>query len=251
MTMPEGLVSASGPGSPWSIGPQGDRTVLLTHQSDGIANVAIGRKCAQAAALLRAASLRGINDIVPAFNTVALHFKPGVLGDSSRFNKLTAQVQQVLEILQRQPDNKPGDARTVDIPVCYGGHHGPDLAEVAQHCGLSSADVIELHSTNTAYVFMLGFAPGAPYIGVHDERLNIGRRATPRVKLPAGSVAMANRQTIIYPNASPGGWHIIGATPVTLFNPGVEPPALLNVGDTIRFVPISADEFHALQAQPA
>src|SRR5690606_28650988 len=130
------------------------------------------------------------------------------------------------------------DARQVDIPVCYGGEHGPDLEDVARHCGLSPQEVIRLHSGTPAYVFMLGFAPGAPYIGIHDPKLAIGRRDTPRTVGPAGSVAIANLQTVIYPNASPGGWNLIGSTPAVLFDPAREPVTLLAPGDTVRFVPI-------------
>src|SRR5690606_23347666 len=116
---------------------------------------------------------------------------------------------------------------------------------------LTAEEVVRLHSHTPAYVFMLGFAPGAAYIGVHDERLAIGRRATPRTALPAGSVAIANLQTMIYPNASPGGWHVIGATPAVLFNPEQQPPTLLSPGDTVRFVPISPEAFQSMKDEQA
>lgn len=241
------LLAANDLASAWKIEAQGDRTVLLTHTSDGTAKVDIGQQCTRIADLLRSENIAGVLDIVPAFNTVALHFQPRLFGAGPSFINLAAKVGAALTtvINTSNPDNT---TRTIDIPVCYGGDYGPDLADVAQHCKLSQTEVISLHSATSAYVFMLGFAPGAPYAGIHDARLDIPRRSTPRISLPAGSVAMANRQTIIYPNASPGGWHVIGATPVTLFNPDAKPPSLLTAGDYLRFVPITPAEFQELQA---
>lgn len=228
----------------WTLAPQGDRCLMLTFGN--AIDVAIGRRCAAAAWALRQAGLPGVTDIIPAFTTVAVHYQPCSADSHAGLAKLTHDIETVLAgVLDGQSLGAHGRQR--DIPVCYGGEHGPDLAHVAAHAGLSVEDVIHLHSDTLCYVFMLGFAPGAPYLGVHDSQLDIGRRATPRTRLPAGSVAIANRQTIIYPNASPGGWHIIGATPVTLFDPAHNPPTLLSPGDTLRFVPISADEFLAIQ----
>lgn len=229
---------------PWKIFFQGDRTLLLT--LDGPVSVEGGRLCALAANALRAAGLPGATDVVPAFNSVAMHFQPRLFGPSTSFKNLAGEVVQILEQLATGTDAPTG--RSVDIPVCYGGEHGPDLQDVARACGLSEAEVIRLHTDQPAYVFMLGFAPGAPYMGMLDHALDIARRTTPRTAVPAGSVAIANRQTIIYPHTSPGGWHIIGATPATLFFPEREPPTLLAPGDTVRFVPVDADEFKALSS---
>ncbi|NYT58053.1 5-oxoprolinase subunit PxpB [Alcaligenaceae bacterium] len=234
--------------SEWVMVPQGDRTLLLIF-GDQI-DVATGRRCATAATALRAADLPGVTDIVPSFNQVALHYRPGLPGTHHDSGLLAAAIRTTLAGALSDTDRTdPG--RTIDIPVCYGGQYGPDLADVAQHCGLTPEEVIHLHSHQPAYVFMLGFAPGAPYIGVHDERLAIGRRATPRTALPAGSVAIANLQTIIYPNASPGGWHVIGATPAILFDPAQEPPTLFAPGDSVNFVPISPASFQAMKDEQA
>lgn len=227
--------------SPWRITPQGDRTLLLFH--DETISVEGGRICAAVAASLRQAAIRGVTDIVPTFNSVAVHYQPRLFGSSTTFNNLAAEVARTVEQLSAQGPST--ESRCIDIPVCYGGDYGPDLGDVARHCGISDDEVIALHSKEAAYVFMLGFAPGAPYIGMHDAALDIGRRDTPRTALPAGSVAIANRQTIIYPNVSPGGWHVIGTTPAGLFFPDRDPPTLLAPGDTVRFIPISADEFVA------
>ncbi len=243
------MAGLSDTGAPaWRIVPQGDRTLLLVF-GDQI-DIETGRRCAQAAAALQAAGIQGLSDIVPTFNTVALHLQPCQSDADTRFQQLEAKIQNTLSQALTASAHA-GASRQIDIPVCYGGDYGPDLGTVAEHCGLSPEDVVRLHSHRPAYVFMLGFAPGAPYIGVHDERLAIGRRATPRTVVPAGSVAIANLQTMIYPNASPGGWHIIGATPAVLFDPGHEPPTLLAPGDTVNFVPVSPARFQALKGKAA
>ncbi|NYT37592.1 5-oxoprolinase subunit PxpB [Allopusillimonas soli] len=238
----------------WSIIPHGDRCILAVF-GQGI-DVAVGRRCAMAAQALRRAAIAGVTDVVPAFNCVAVHFEPRP--PQTQLSSMASHIDGVLREAAAQDgehgtsgENARAAGRLVEIPVCYGGEHGPDLEYVASHCGLDAETVIRLHSEPAAYVFMLGFAPGAPYIGVHDARLAIGRRETPRTRLPAGSVAIANRQTMIYPNASPGGWHIIGATPSILFDPGREPATLLAPGDNVRFVPISAAQYASMAAGKA
>lgn len=211
-------------------------------------DVEIGRRCAIAAAALREAGIQGVTDIVPTFNSVAVHYQPYKPDAGAPYPHLAREIEKALDAAL-DGRHAPSQGRQIEIPVCYGGEFGPDLTEVAAHCKLEASDVIRLHSQQAAYVFMLGFAPGAPYIGVHDKRLAIGRRATPRTSVPAGSVAIANLQTMIYPNASPGGWHIIGATPSILFDPEKNPSTLLAAGDTVRFVPVSPDQYHALKRQ--
>ena len=131
----------------------------------------------------------------------------------------------------------------IDVPVCYGGELGPDLASVAATIGASEEEVIHLHASREYRVYVVGFVPGFPYMGVVDERLALPRRATPRTKVPAGSVAIAAGQTGIYPTETPGGWHLLGRTPVRPFDAGRAQPVLFRPGDRVRFVPISRDEF--------
>lgn len=203
----------------------------------------IGRLCLAAATLLRQAHLPGVVDVVPSFIALAVHYQPvGRCGP--HYAELASQIERLLS-QGIAPDTLTG--RDVDIPVCYGGEYGPDLDDVAQHAGMTPDDVIGLHTQPGNLVFMLGFAPGAPYIGVHDERLNIPRRASPRTAVPAGSVAVANRQSVLYPSRSPGGWNIIGATPLSLFDPGNNPATLLQPGDRVRFVSIQPDEYTRLK----
>jgi KipI family sensor histidine kinase inhibitor len=135
--------------------------------------------------------------------------------------------------------------RVVRVPVCYGGEHGPDLEEVAIACGLTTDQVVLAHVASDHVVFMLGFSPGFPYIGGLDPALSMPRRATPRTSIPAGTVAIARDQTAIYTFETPGGWNLIGRTPMKLFDPLAEPPCRLQAGDQIRFVPMPPDEFEA------
>ncbi len=225
--------------SRWDIVTHGDRCLVIRFGS-GI-DVATGRRCGAAAAAMREAAIRGVSDIVPTFNTVAVHYLPAHFAANTSRRHLELEIERVLNRMEAQ--GEPTGAREVEIPVCYGGEYGPDLTDVAQTMGLSEAEVIALHGREPVYVFMLGFAPGAPFTGVLDERFALPRRATPRTAIPAGSVGVANRQTFIYPNELPGGWNIIGRTPLVLFDPLREPAAVAAPGDSLRFVPISEHEF--------
>ncbi|EGH0098124.1 5-oxoprolinase subunit PxpB [Salmonella enterica] len=129
------------------------------------------------------------------------------------------------------------DSRSVEIPVIYGGAGGPDLAAVARHSGLSEKQVVELHASVEYVVWFLGFQPGFPYLGNLPKPLHMPRRAEPRLQVPAGSVGIGGAQTGIYPLSTPGGWQLIGLTPLKLFDPMREPPVLLRPGDSVRFVP--------------
>ncbi|EBY6258864.1 TPA: 5-oxoprolinase subunit PxpB [Salmonella enterica subsp. enterica serovar Bron] len=129
------------------------------------------------------------------------------------------------------------DSRSVEIPVIYGGAGGPDLAAVARHSGLSEKQVVELHASVEYVVWFLGFQPGFPYLGNLPESLHMPRRAEPRLQVPSGSVGIGGAQTGIYPLSTPGGWQLIGLTPLKLFDPMREPPVLLRPGDSVRFVP--------------
>jgi inhibitor of KinA len=133
----------------------------------------------------------------------------------------------------------------LDIPVCYGGTFGPDLPGVAAWAGCTAEEVVAAHTQRSYRVFMLGFLPGFPYLAPVDDRIAMPRRDAPRPLVAAGSVGIAGRQTGIYPFDSPGGWQIIGRTPLTLFDPSHEPPALVAPGQRVQFRPISPSEFDA------
>ncbi|MHC0465555.1 5-oxoprolinase subunit PxpB [Kosakonia cowanii] len=152
----------------------------------------------------------------------------------------TTLALDAIEHLQRwweESEALEPESRAIEIPVVYGGEAGPDLAHVADHCGMSEKQVVELHASIEYRVWFIGFQPGFPYLGGMPEALTTPRRAEPRISVPAGSVGIGGAQTGIYPLASPGGWNLIGRTDLTLFNPRLAEPSLLRPGDTLRFIP--------------
>lgn len=171
----------------------------------------------------------GIHEVLPGMNNLTLLFDPEQLD-------ATELAQRVLA---RWPDvaaASKADARTVEIPVDYGGEHGPDLHEVARHTGLTPAEVVKRHSGGEYVVYLLGFLPGFAFMGGLAPELATPRRSEPRTAVPARSVGIGGAQTGIYPSVSPGGWHLIGRTPLQLFDPQAASPTLLRPGDQVRFV---------------
>jgi inhibitor of KinA len=185
--------------------------------------------------------LPGTIEIVPSFTTVAVFYDPAKIGSMDALrNELVARVPRTI------PRRDKSVAREMVIPVCYGGDFGPDLAEVAAQAGLDQEAAIALHSGAKYRVHAVGFAPGFPYLAGLPGKLHIQRRATPRTRVPAGSVGIGGAQTGVYPLATPGGWQLIGRTPLRLFRLENETePALLRPGDYVRFQPISKEEFAA------
>jgi len=223
----------------------GERTVIVEVQSSD--RVAANRIAREMAARIAAANYPFIHDIVPAMTTVGVHYDPHRVDMDSNDTLPYRVVESLLaQIINTSGERSTDTGRVVDIPVCYGGEYGSDLAEVAQRCGLSVDDVVKLHSGELANVMMIGFAPGHPYIGLLDEKLAPSRRATPRTAVPPGSIGLANRQSVIYPVTLPGGWNLIGRTPLRMFDPSRCEPCLLQAGDKVRFVAISPAEFDAL-----
>lgn len=194
---------------------------------------------------LAARGLPGVRDIVPAYASCAVHFDP-LRTDR---DALGSAVEDAV-VRSSTAVEAPLAASTIDIPVCYGGPFGPDLPAVSAHAACSEEEVVRLHAALEYRVFMIGFLPGFPYLGTVDERIAVPRRDTPRPHVPAGSVAVAGRQTGIYPVDAPGGWHIIGRTPLRLFDPGGSPPARLAPGDAVRFVAIDEQAFHRSAGRP-
>jgi inhibitor of KinA len=191
---------------------------------------------------LKEQPIAGVRDIVPAFTTVALHYQPELLGDTP-FESLRSAV---LERLALPFEAQTSASRTIEVPICYGGELGPDLEDVAAQRGLTVEQVIALHLHSQHRVYMLGFSPGFPFIGGLDPALVMPRRASPRTHIPPGSVGIARDQTCIYPLETPGGWNLIGRTPLRLFDPIANPPCLLAPGDSVRFVRIDEPSYHAL-----
>ena len=183
----------------------------------------------------------GVIDLVPSYRSLLVQYDP----IKTSYEGLIASVREIEATLDTRSLEKP---KTVHLPTLYGGEYGPDLDFVAKHADLSEQEVIQLHSDTDYRVYMVGFSPGFPYLGGLDDRLATPRLPTPRTQIPAGSVGIAENQTGVYPQASPGGWRLIGRTPLKLFDPSREPPALLQAGDFIRFDRLeSEDEYLAVQ----
>lgn len=222
--------------------PLGDRAVLI-RLGDRI-DEATHRRVRALCARLDAGDVPGMTEYVPGYASVAVHYDPARLPDPAHA-RIAAALAAALANL---PEDALPPARTVEIPVRYGGDAGPDLDELARGHGLSTSEVIHLHTSADYLVHLLGFAPGFPYLGGLPERLATPRRATPRACVPAGSVGIGGAQTGVYPIESPGGWHLIGRTPLRLFTPAAAEPTLLRPGDRVRFRAISPEEFQRLSA---
>jgi KipI family sensor histidine kinase inhibitor len=194
------------------------------------------------AAAVRARAVPGVLDVVPALGGLALHFDAAFEGD------IVAAAAAIVAETKKLPD--AGEVgREVEVPVCYDEEFAPDLAEVATKTKLSWDEVRKLHAAGEYRVLMIGFAPGHAYLGGLDAKLAVPRRATPRPSVPAGSVAIANRQTVVYPYAISGGWSVIGRTPLVLFDAGRSRPSLFGPADRVRFVAIPKNVYLEMAAK--
>jgi KipI family sensor histidine kinase inhibitor len=189
----------------------------------------VNRKVRDLFMTLQRHPIKGVLEMVPAYRSLMIVFDP-----------LTVSLGAIKEQIQAMhasadPSDLP-QPRTIEVPVLYGGEEGPDLEWVARYHGVTPEEVIRLHTGTVYQVYMIGFSPGFPYMGELPEGLDTPRHATPRVKVPQGSVAIAQKQTGIYPVSSPGGWQILGRTPLRLFDPRRWPPTPLQMGDRVRFI---------------
>ena len=224
------------PGRAWQIVPAGD-AALLVRLGSRPGPTATRRALALVAAL-DATHLPGLLDVIPAYASILVRFDPLLIAPAAMAAYLRAMLFQ-------SADAPPPHGRLVRIPVHYGGDDGPDLDEVARLLGMSAADVIQRHAAASYRVAFLGFLAGYPYLTGLPRALAVPRLATPRTVVPAGSVAIAERQAGIYPVASPGGWRILGRAALPLFDPECHPPALLRPGDRVRFYSVAADDLPA------
>ena len=184
--------------------------------------------------------IKGVEEFIPSFRSVLIHYNPGVLS----YADITKYINEALSQHITDVEHKK---RIIDIPVCYENGLGPDIEYVAEHAGLTVEEVIKIHSSEPYLIYMLGFQPGFPYLGGLDERIHTPRLETPRLKLEAGSVGIGGKQTGLYPMESPGGWRIIGLTPVRCYNPDSSTPIPYRAGDYIKFVPVSYEEYQRLR----
>lgn len=218
--------------------PQGD-AALVVELGDRI-DRAVSERVTALALAVREASVVGVVELVPTFRSLLVHYDPLTV----TFADIAARVRALLDglVIGRQR------RRLVHLPVCYDDDCAPDLGEIASLTGLSRAEVIGLHGSVDYHVYMLGFLPGYPYMGDLPERLRLPRLTTPRVRVPPRSVAIANAMTAVYPVESPGGWRLIGAVPVDLFDIRRDAPALLAPGDRVRFTAVPRAAFEDLRA---
>jgi inhibitor of KinA len=234
----------------YQIRPLGDRG--LTIELGAAVSATVTARVRMLADRLQEARIPGVREAVPAFCSVTVHYDPLALPDAPG-GRIPFEVlsDRLAEVLSHTGDAPVTPGRLVEIPVCYGGECGEDMEALASAHGLSVAAVIELHSAPTYFVGMLGFAPGLPYLAGLDPRLITPRRATPRPRVPRGSVAIGGEHTGIYPLESPGGWQLIGRTPLTLFDLSRDPPSLLVAGDQVRFIPITPADFDLIAKDQA
>jgi inhibitor of KinA len=225
------------------IHPLGDRAILVEFGSaiDEPTRLLVRASYEQ----LCSRPLAGVVDIVPAFASIAVHYDPAQLATSRGATAHAAIASAIEQVLRTTVAMTAGESRLTEIPVCYHPSVAPDIEEVATHAGLTTDQVVELHTAPDYVVHMIGFLPGFPYLGGLDARLTTPRRSTPRTHVPAGSVGIGGSQTGVYSIDSPGGWQLIGRTATRLFDVERNPPVLLKLGDRVRFRAITIEEHRA------
>jgi len=221
----------------------GDNAILLDVGTE--ISIETHRKVTVITECLESQDFDWMIEYISAYTSITIFYDPlklvkNALHDKSPFEVAVKQLSTLISMLE---ETSLPEQRIVEIPVCYGGEYGPDLEEVAKITNCSLEEVINIHSSAEYLVYMIGFAPGFPYIGGMSEKIAAPRKATPRLKIPAGSVGIAGKQTGVYPLETPGGWQLIGRTPLRLFQPEQDSPSLLKAGDKIIFKPITSKEF--------
>jgi inhibitor of KinA len=201
---------------------------------------------------LRNAAIPGVIEVAPAYTSVAVFFDPSAVAKATGvahdvFESLAARIRAAVAGGGQPGRMKRSPSRGVEIPVCYDPEFAPDLDDVVRHAGISAKEVIDLHSAAEYRVACIGFVPGFPFLTGLAKELATPRRDTPRKEIAPGSVGIGGAQTGIYPLRSPGGWNLIGRTPLKLFDPAKNPPALLRAGDRVRFRAITREEFESMQ----
>lgn len=228
------------PPAAFAVEALGEDALLL--RFDGPADAATNQRVHALARALQARRPPWLRELVPAYASLALQVQATATTDDRDPLEIARdwlRAQALPIATQAAPDAQPA----IDIPVCYGGTHGPDLQAVAEHAGIDAGDVVRRHAGTAYRVAMLGFAPGFPYLLGLDPKLAMPRMGTPRVRVPAGSVGIGGAQTGIYPREGPGGWRLIGRTPLVLFDAARTVPSLLQPGQRVRFVAINDAEF--------
>ncbi|RAP25832.1 Allophanate hydrolase 2 subunit 1 [Brevibacillus laterosporus] len=232
---------------PVQILPLGDAAVLVQFKSVGNESAEIYQLVQAFASHIEQHPFPGMIEFVPAFTSVAIYYDPVTVKQISNQKPESTAYEIVLNNVRRllagQTSQLEVHTRLIEIPVCYGGEYGPDLEEVAKYHQITPEEVIRIHTSAMYKVFMIGFAPGFPYLGGMSAELATPRRASPRLQIPMGSVGIGGEQTGVYPIVTPGGWQLIGRTPLALFRPKQNPPSYLQAGDTVHFRPIIQQEY--------
>jgi KipI family sensor histidine kinase inhibitor len=219
--------------------PLGDSALLAEFSTE--VDIEVNAQIQRVAAALRPRCPSWVRDVVPAIGALAVHFDLAKVPDPP---KARAELEALIRECAGSARGKdPSGGEVLEVPVLYGGEFGPDLEAVAAHARMPAEEVVRRHTATEQRVLMVGFAPGHPYIGGLDPKLAVPRRATPRVRVPEGSVAIANAQTAVYPYTISGGWNVLGRTPLRLFDPDRDPPALFSPGQRIRFVAVDRAGF--------
>ena len=218
----------------------GDSSVLIEFGQE--ISPEINAKITAFVHLMKAQHVEGVKDMIPAFTSLLINYDPRVVN----YGALKERLEKLLKL---EVSQETAPSRIFDIPVCYGGEYGPDLENIAMHANLSTQEVIDIHSSEDYLIYMLGFLPGFSYLGGLDERIHTPRLANPRMKIPAGSVGIGGSQTGIYPLDSPGGWQLLGLTPVKTYDPNREIPILFEAGVYIHFVPVTEKDFLEIKEQ--
>ena len=213
--------------------PAGDMAIVV-ELGDAI-SPDINRRVRSLTDALEQGGVPGVFDFLPTYRSVLVYYDPLVA--------TSGEVQNgIRRLLEDAQETDAGERHVVHIPTLYGGDMGPDIGFVAQHNGIDEQEVVRIHSGSDYLVYMMGFSPGFAYLGGLDDRLATPRLQSPRTEIPAGAVGIAETQTGVYPVASPGGWQLIGRTPLKLFDPMRDDPVLLSAGDYVRFTPIASQE---------
>lgn len=220
-----------------AIGDRGIKVELAKNYSPQL-----NQKIRSICRLLELERLVGIIEWIPTYTGVTVYYEPMQIS----FQALSKYLE---ELVIKSENGLTGKGRVVTIPVVYGGRFGPDLTEVANFHQMTEGEIVNIHTRNTYLVYMIGFTPGFPYLGGLDEAIATPRKATPRTFVPAGSVGIGGNQTGIYSMDTPGGWQIIGRTPLQLFSPNKKNPTLLRAGDQIRFRSISESEYDRIKEE--
>jgi KipI family sensor histidine kinase inhibitor len=214
--------------------PSGDSAIIIKAGND--ISEEINSTVRKLLVIIEQKKIKGIIDFIPSYNELMVCYDPLLIN----FKELLIFLNSLEPGIE---NTKLPQSLVIHVPVLYGGESGPDIEEVSDFSGLSPEEIVKIHSSDSYLVYMLGFTPGFCYLGGMDERIATPRKQSPRLKIPAGSVGIADKQTGIYPIESPGGWQLIGKTPLRLFDPAKKPEFLISAGDRIKFYPVNEDDF--------